>query len=219
MKKAAFSHKLCSNFSYAFNKGKINVAKMSCPDSWTILLLIQDRESLNNFLKQTGWRITEAECIFNKMLWKVCFKYLIKEQTSHLKKIMRHLPMVSQKLYLSAFAGLGCITNELKMPRPAAPIVLRLWGNDSTNESHIQVRQARADGPPGRICLAEMQVGRAAVWGDRAAACGLHRADWISGTALAVVCHESHTHINWLLCRSSQLGTHPSQLLLLNRAA
>lgn len=30
---------------------------------------------------------------------------------------MKHLPMVSQKLYLSAFAGLGCITNEFKMPR------------------------------------------------------------------------------------------------------
>ena len=36
--KKQHSHKLCSNFFYAFNKGKIHVAKMSWTDGWTILL-------------------------------------------------------------------------------------------------------------------------------------------------------------------------------------
>lgn len=45
---------------------------------------------------------------------------------------MKHLPMVSQKLYLSAFAGLGCITNELKMPRArSSHCLLRLLGAGS----------------------------------------------------------------------------------------
>lgn len=40
--------------------------------------------------------------------------------------------MVFQKLYLSAFAGLGCITNELKMPRAhSSHFLLRLLGAGS----------------------------------------------------------------------------------------
>lgn len=45
---------------------------------------------------------------------------------------MKHLPMVFLKLYLSAFAGLGCITNELKMPRAhSSHFLLRLLGAGS----------------------------------------------------------------------------------------
>lgn len=164
---------------------------------------------------------------------------------------MKHLPMVFQKLYLSALAGLGCITNELKMPRAYSfHFLLRLLGAGSPLCGSSQPRTqagwiSHFLGYPSswlRIWSRRAGVRRLGgtaqtthTWGGQHLCReGADHTWWhkLPQTQLEQVGHPgsgtryiwesqqvSSTLRNCLKMLFPQLGTHPSQLLLLNRVA